>query len=204
MYPGIVLVRRAGAVFTLAAMLGGVANAGLMNFETASQGSFFTAPFDEDGIRLSLIAGHYDVWSCISFICPPDNGIVAGLDAVHTGPSTVRIALISGSLFNLDGIQIVAADSSSFMVASNGSFVSFGVPGGTLAGFQGIQFFDISSRADIAGGFLFDNVAVTAVPESSTFMLLFLTFVTLSVGVYARVGKNRHSHSSSFPRGSIV
>jgi hypothetical protein len=67
------------------------------------------------------------------------------------------------------------------MVASNGSFFSFGLPGGTLTGFQGIQFFDISSSVDIAGGFLFDNIAVTPVPEPSTFILLFLTFVTLVV-----------------------
>lgn len=152
-----------------------------MNFETASPGGFLTAPFDQDGIRLSLIAGHYDFWSCASFPCPPGDGIVVGLDAVQTGPSTVRIALISGGLFNLDGIQILASDPSSFMVASNGSFFSFGPPGGTLTGFQEIQFFDIASSVDIAGGFLFDNIAMTPVPEPSTFILLFLTFVTIVV-----------------------
>lgn len=175
------LSRRAAAMFALAAGLSGMANASLMNFETASVGGFLTAPFDQDGIRLSLIRGHYDFWSCNSFPCPPGNGIVAGLDSVQTGPSTVRISLISGGLFNLDGIQILDSDPSDFMQASNGSLYYFGSPGGTLTGFQGIQFFDISSSVDIAGGFLFDNIAVTAVPEPSTFILLFLPFVTLVV-----------------------
>ena len=175
MYLMTVLVRRAGLIFSLAAGLGAVANAAIMNFETASPGSFLSAPFEEDGIHLSLIDGHYDVFDCASLGCPPANGFVAGLDAVNTGPSTVRIALLSGGLFNLDAIEILGPEPSSFMVASDGSFFSFDGTGGPFTGFGGIQYVDISSSVDIAGGFLFDNIAITPVPEPSTFLLLFLS-----------------------------
>ena len=71
MYRRTMLSRRAAAMFALAAGLSGTANASLMNFETASVGSFLTAPFDQDGIRLSLFRGHYDVLACNSFfMCP--------------------------------------------------------------------------------------------------------------------------------------
>lgn len=79
------------------------------------------------------------------------------------------------------------------MVAYSGSRFEFWVPGGTLNGFQGIQFFDISSSVEIAGGFLFDNIAVTPVPEPSTFILLFPALVTLAVFA----GKREHRPSAS-------
>ncbi len=184
MYRGIALVRRSAAILALAAGLSGMANAGTMDFESTSMGTFLTAPFDQNGIRLSLIGGHYDLWSCtLSMLCPPANGIAAGLDAVQSGPSTVKISLIDGSLFNLDSIQILNSHPASFMQASSGSLYSFGSTGGTftgLPGFQGIQFFDISSNVDIAGGFLFDNIAMTEVPELPTCILLLLPLVTLA------------------------
>ncbi len=184
MYRRINFFQRTAAMSALAVGLTGAASAGLMNFETAVPGSFLTtsSDFDQDGIQLSLVHGHYDLWNCSSsLLCPPSNGIVAGLDSVQTGPATVRIALITGTFFNLDSLLLLTSDPSSFMEASNGSLLFFGSSGGTLtepSGFQGIHFFEISSSVEIAGGFLFDNIGVSTVPEPSTVVLLLLPFVT--------------------------
>ncbi len=179
------LARRLVAIFSLAAGLSGEASARIMDFESGSMGGFLTAPFQQNGIQLSLVGGHYDLWNCtVVMICPSANGIVVGLDSVNTGPSTVRIFFIDGSLFNLDSIQILGSSPISFMQASSGSTYNFGSTGGTftgLPGFQGIRFFDISSNVDIAGGFMFDNIAVTETPEPRTSVLLFLSIVVLSL-----------------------
>lgn len=150
-----------------------IATAARMDFQTAVQGAFLTAPFEENGVRLAVISGHYDLW---------DSGgnIAAGLDSVHTGPSTVRISLVSGSLFNLDSIGILAADPSSFMSSSTGAVYHF-VPGGPISGFQRIAYFDILSSVDIAQGFLFDNIELTAVPEPSALPLLAMAMLTMQI-----------------------
>lgn len=184
MYQQTLLSRCTAALFALAAGLNVVAKASLMDFETASEASFLTAPFIQDGIQLSRSQGHYDLHTCnLIIMCPLGNGIVAGLDSVQTGPATVRIALLSGSFFNLDSIQILNSDRLSFIQSPSGSSISSLSPGTYtgLAGFQGIQFFDITSNVDIAGGFLFDNIAVSAVPEPTTFELMLLPGVMLMV-----------------------
>lgn len=57
-----ILIPRTLSVFALTLGLNGVANAGVMNFETAPTGGFLTTPFEQDGVRLSVIGGHYDLY----------------------------------------------------------------------------------------------------------------------------------------------
>jgi len=176
--PSIVLIR----TLALAAWSGGTAAAGLMNLDTATPGEFRTTSFEQDGIRLSVMAGHYDLWRCNVIVsCPAAKDIVAGLDGVQTGASTVRISLSNGAPFNLESIAILSADSSALLQASNGSSWAPGLPSGSLAGFQGITYFDISSSAGIAGAFLFDNIAVFEVPEPGTGWLLSLSGLYLAL-----------------------
>jgi hypothetical protein len=147
--------------------------ASIMNFESVPPGAFLSSGFSQDGIQLSLLSGHYDAWTCslLSF-CPAANGVVGGLDILTLGPpSSVRISLLSGTLFNLESLEIVAAlhlqNESSFLTASDGRMIFFNAPG-QLGGLRGIEYFDLSSNVGIAGAFLFDNIVVTPVPEPST------------------------------------
>lgn len=160
-------------VLALAVGMTGPAKANIMNFEGLPSGSFLSSGLSQDGIQLSLVSGHYDIWACgLSLLCPEANGNVAGLDILSPGPpSAVRISLVAGNYFNLDSIEIVAAahlpSELSFMRASDGRIVSFNNPG-QFTGFDGIQYFDLSSNVGIAGAFLFDNIVVTSIPEPST------------------------------------
>ena len=148
--------------------------ANIMNFEGLPSGSILSSGLSQDGIQLSLISGHYDIWACgVIVLCPATNGNVAGLDILSRPgpPSVVRISLVDGNSFNLDSIEIVAAlhapGELSFMRACDGRTFFFNNPG-QFAGFDGIQYFDISSEVSVAGAFLFDNIIVTSIPEPST------------------------------------
>jgi len=180
----VALIRWVPCALALSLGFGGVANAGVMRFEGLPS-AVAPAFYEEDGIRFSLVQGDYYPFDCrlIMGVCPPSNGIVAGLDALEQGQSTVRITLIDGGLFNLDGIEILAAgDPFSFIEASNGSRFELFFEAVELSGFRRIQFFDITSSSDhILGGFLVDNIAVTPVPEAQASMLLFPALVTLAI-----------------------
>jgi hypothetical protein len=150
--------------------------ASVMTFETATPGSMLTAPYEQNGIRLSVLTGHYDIWQCgqQSFI-PPCTGVVAGIDEAMTGPATIRIELMNGALFNLMGLTILNAGPDDWIGASNGVNLRFDswptMP--PLSAFQGIRYVELQSQS-LLPGLLFDNIQLNEVPEPAPLALLLI------------------------------
>ena len=171
-----------------------VTHAAVMDFSTAASGSFLTGSYEQNEIRLTVLSGHYDIWDCniAPVPCRGIFGLFAGVDAVQTGPSTVRISLANGSAFDLLSVDFpwdpAAPGPQNTLTASNGAnFIIVSDPGITLsgpAGFSGITYFDIRSSVDLAGGFVFDNISIAAVPEPTAFPVL--AAVLPGLLVYAR------------------
>jgi hypothetical protein len=141
-----------------------------MTFETATPGSW-TAAYEQNGIRLTVVSGHCDIRQCgqpQGFLFPPCNGLVAGIDEVMTGPAIVRIELANGALFNLNGITILSAGPDDWIGASNGVNLRFsnGTVVPALGAFQGIRYLELQSRS-LLPGLVFDNIQVDEVPEPS-------------------------------------
>ena len=180
----------------IAAMLAGIsigstictlpaANAAVIDFNSAATGSFLTADYFEDGARMDLLTGHYDIFSGIN----PGATNFLNIDVSMTGPvSTVRFTF--GSLLDLLSLDVIVNIGGGTLTTSKGGFVDFGLNTGpqNFIGdlFTNLAFVDFSTTGPGIG---VDNINLNSVSEPGSIGLLGLALAGIAWG-RRRYGKS--------------
>jgi hypothetical protein len=163
--------------------------AAVIDFNAAPGALFATVPYDEDGFRISVLTGHYDIWgagncgnpmSCTSKYLGVDGHSLGG------GDSRLRITTLSGSNFDLFSLLVIeawtaansACDATCTVTSSNGGMASFPLQG--LMTFTGAEWRNLAwveLFADAGPGPAFatagiDDIELAPVPIPAAFWLL--------------------------------
>lgn len=154
------------------------ASSAVLDFDSAAPGEYLTAPYLEDGFRLDVLEGHYDIWTC--GVTDPCTGNHLGVDANFGAASRVRLTQANGGAFNLYSLLVVSSGFSPHcaldkctVTSSNGGFRPFQTSGTTMT-FSGpewtnlywVEFFTDGPREMYIGEGVadIDDINVAAVP----------------------------------------
>jgi hypothetical protein len=153
-------------------MVASFANANTMTFAPATTGVFMNAPYTEDGIKMTLLTGHYDVFGCTA----PGTDRCGNIDDVSFGPATVKFTLAGGGTFSLDKIFLPLTDQIATITSSTGASQTLTAAGGYVI-FSGADWSGISSftLATINSSFFeFADVTINTAqtPEPASIALL--------------------------------
>ncbi len=136
----------------------------VVDYDAAAQGVFLVAPYVEDGVTMSVVTGHYDIFAA------GGGGNLANIDSAG-GASKVSFSL-GGSPFTLVSILFPTGGQSGILTASDGSVVAIPATGGTQNfNLPGITSFTL---AHVGAVLSFDDVTLdaAAAPEPASLLLL--------------------------------
>ena len=177
----------------IAAMLAGIsigstictlpaANAAVIDFNSAATGSFLTADYFEDGVRMDLLTGHYDIFTGAT------NFLNIDFDTTSATASTVRFTF--GSLLDLLSLDVIVNIGGGTLTTSKGGFVDFGLNTGPQIFFgdlfTNLAYVDFSTTG---AGIGVDNINLNSVSEPGIIGLLGLALAGLAWG-RRRYGKS--------------
>jgi hypothetical protein len=137
----------------------------VVDYDAAAQGAFLVAPYVEDGVTMSVVTGHYDIFAA------GGGGNLANIDAANFGPSKVSFSL-GGSPFTLASILFPTGGQTGVLTASDGSVVAIAATGGTQNfNLAGITSFTLAHTSPFLS---FDDVTLdtAAAPEPASLLLL--------------------------------
>jgi hypothetical protein len=136
----------------------------VVDFDAAAPGILLTVPYVEDGVTMSVITGHYDIFVGVG-------GNFGNIDNVG-GPSQVSLSM-GGTPFTLVSIEFPSPNEFGTLTASNGAVVPIATGSGGVINFNlpGITSFTLAHGQTFLG---FDDVTLetAAAPEPSLLLLL--------------------------------
>jgi hypothetical protein len=177
-------------IMSLMAHLGFIhwAQAAVIDFNAAPGVQFATAPYDEDGFRLSVLSGHYDIWgagtcgvgqTCTSKYLGVDGNGLGG------GDSRLRITALSGSHLDLFSLLVIGAhavgsnspcDATCAVSSSNGGLIPFAAGVMTFSGAEWRNVAWVELFADFDSGpyaeAAIDDIEVAPIPGPAAVWLL--------------------------------
>ena len=137
----------------------------VIDYDAAAQGVFLVAPYVEDGVTMSVVTGHYDIFAA------GGGGNLANIDAANFGPSQVSFSM-GGSPFTLVSILFPTGGQAGVLTASDGSVVAIPATG-VVQNFNlaGITSFTLAHTTAVLS---FDDVTLdtAAAPEPASLLLL--------------------------------
>jgi hypothetical protein len=155
----------AAVVLGLSLSAGASAAPIVVDYDAAVQDVILVAPYLEDGVTMSVVTGHYDIFAA------GGGGNFANIDAAVLGPSEVSFSL-GGSPFTLVSILFPTGGQSGVLTASDGSVVAIPATGGTQNfNLAGITSFTLAHTSPFLS---FDDVTLetAAAPEPASLLLL--------------------------------
>ena len=147
----------------------------VVDFNAAAIGTLLTTPYVEDGVTMSVVSGHYDIFD----LGPTDN--YANIDMEFSGEPSVVSFSLGGTPFTLESILFPFAGDEGILTASNGVVVP--IPDtGMVVNFNiaGITSFTLAHGDNAFLGF--DDITLTpetTSPEPATLLLLGLAGVAM-------------------------
>jgi hypothetical protein len=153
-------------------------NANLMTFDSAPSCNLCQGTYIEDGIKMSLVRNHFDLYDGI-----------AQVDTYSGSVGSIKFEMADGSPFNLNSIylktdKLKIGDYNTTTLEYMLSFpnkASLSVEPGTdsifmFYGYTNLSYFTVSvavnSESISQYNFRFDNLNISQVPEPSTMLLL--------------------------------
>lgn len=157
-------------VFTLALTRAAGAATITVDFNAMDPEIFLSADYVEDGVTMSLVAGHYDFGQANPFDGTTYGNIDAGNDeGMFTGTSTVSFSM-GGAPFTLVSILFPYDFHEGWLTPSGGAPIFIDTQAAVqVFNLTGITSFTLTHTTE---NLIFDDIVISTVPEPASLLLL--------------------------------